>query len=344
MPPADQEYEKPSEEQLQEVDEAIEAGVHFTLSERDLRHLGPQLRRWREPRLHKCDLRGVTLARTTKQRIDWSKAELYECLIDGLIFDQVDLRRAHIRLREREGGAPEGDDPERKTLTFRRCKLQDAQLLFGNGRPDVHFTDCKLHRATLQSNGPGPYLRFVRTTGLWGFDAAKTSSLNDQESARFQHLLDFPTWAFLRRIGASRLMSVSWFAVIGLVIYASVLRWYNDQVGMLRSQVSKGAIDASWMDRLGPLPAPAQFGWLILSIGSIAVAATILLWRCPPVILHHTRHEWNLISGYRDLAYQGASYDRWWSRRACMVFYTFGGYAAYYLLARLKDSVAFFFG
>ena len=343
MAPADRQYEKPSEEKLQEIDDAIEAGARINLSECDLRHLGPQLSRLREPQLLNCDLRGVTLAGTRKRRIDWSKATVAQGLADGLTFDRVDLLRARIELRHRRDD-PGEDDPERETLAFRRCDLRDAQLLFGNGRPDVHFTGCKLHRAALDSNGPGPHLRFVRTTGLWGFDAAKTPGLTNQENARFYRLLDFPSWAFLKRIGTTRLMSVSWLAVIGLIIYASVLRWYNVQVSMLRDQVSKGAIDASWMDRLGPLPAPNEFGWLILSIGSIAVAATILLWRCPPAILHHTRHEWNLISGARDLAYQGASYDHWWSRRACTVFYTFGGYAAYYLLARLKDSVIFFFG
>lgn len=343
MPPADQQYENPSKEQLQEIDDAIKTGVRISLSERDLRQLGPQLSRLRRPTLSRCDLRGVTLAGKRRQRIDWVTAELCQCLVDGLVFDRVDLRRARIEMRERRGGAPEGDDPERETLTFRRCNLQDATLLFGNGRPDVHFTDCKLDRATLQSNGPGPHLRFVRTTGLWGFDAARTHSLNDQDSARFHHLLDFPTWAFLRRIGATRLMSVSWVALIGLVIYANALRWYNDQIKSIHSRVTNSEA-ASWVDQLGPLPAPEQFGKLMLSILCIALAATILLWRCPPLVLHHTRHQWNLLSGKYDLEYQGASYDRWWSRWICALGYAGGIYAAVYLLVRVGNSVAYFFG
>ena len=204
----------------------------------------------------------------------------------------------------------------------------------------MRFVRCDLRKATLHNAGP---VHIVCTKGLWNTDGADYTDLGSQETVRFHHWIDFPTWERLRRIGATRLMSVSWVALIGLVIYANALRWYNDQIKSIHSRVTKSNSE-SWVDQLGPLPAPEQFGRLMLSILCIALAATILLWRCPPLVLHHTRHQWNLLSGKHDLEYQGASYDRWWWRWACVLGYSFGGYAAVYLAVRVFNSVAFFFG
>ena len=74
------------------------------------------------------------------------------------------------------------------------------------------------------------------------------------------------------------------------------------------------------------------------------MAATILHLRCPPVVLHQSRHQWSLLPDKHDLEYQGASYDRWTGRWIATIFYVFGVYAAGYLIYRVVNSVAFFLG
>lgn len=328
-------YAPTTTKKLDEIQTAISEKGPIYFESLDLRRLGPELSRLRSPSFNLCDLRGVTLAGTRKQQLAWSRTTLGRCQVDGLVFERADLDHAVI----------EPFDPESGTLTFRGCNLQDARIQFGTGRPCVRFTRCKLHRAVLASGHPAPRLKFIWTTGLWGANGANVHDLRDQETARFHHCLDLPTWERLRSIGATRLMSVSWFAAIGLVVYANALRWYNEQVEALSTRISEAAGDlVSWVDRLKPLPATEEFGRLLLSIVSIALAATILHLWCPPVVLHQSRHQWSVLSDKDDLEYQGASYDRWKRRWIATIFYLFGIYAAGYLIYRVVNSVAFFLG
>lgn len=329
-------YPRPTEDELATLRSDTKANGHITLQKVDLRHLESDLRKIRSLNLNECDLRGVTLVNARRSPVCWSEVKLVRCHMDGFVLGGVRLRMANFLLRE-------SDIANAETLTFSHCKLVGARINFGNSQPWVRFISCDLHKAKLSSGGPGPRLRFSRTKGLWGVTGAILGSLPNQEIIEF-NLVDFPTWERLRSIGATRLMSVSWLAVIGLVVYANAIRWYNDQIESVHKNVTDGSTADSWVDQLGPIPTPTQFGWLMLSIASIAVAATILHWRCPPLVLHHTRHQWNLLSQKYDLEYQGASYDRWWWRWACALGYAGGIYAAVYLAVRVLNSVVFFFG
>lgn len=326
---ADEDYRKPDRKALAELREQAKAD-HL-----DLRSHGAVLRNLSAFRLHYCCLRDMTFSGTSAKPLSWTNTLFHYCDVDGVVFDHVDLSGGGITLVTGE--------PERVNLTFRCCNLQRVQFQFGGHVVNARFYRCDMRRAALSAANIRSCLHFVRSRGLWGHDRVSVHGVSDQETtAVFHHRLDFPTWARLQVVGSTRLMSVSWFGVIGLVAYAGLLRWYNNQITAFQDNSDGGVVGESWAAHLKQLPVPGEFGWLLLSIISIALAATIFVWRCPDVVKLSSRLGWSTLSGKQDMEYQGAAYDRWVARWSCAVGYSCGLYAVYYLIGRIVRSVHLF--
>ena len=54
------EYSAPDPTEIDQIRSATKSGEQITLNKKDLRNLGDELAKLRSPRLHMCDIRGLT--------------------------------------------------------------------------------------------------------------------------------------------------------------------------------------------------------------------------------------------------------------------------------------------
>jgi len=306
------------------------------LSSRDLRECGEQLRKLTSLNLRNCDLRGIKF-----DRPQWSEVHMVACRFEGTTFAKAQFPpRAKIQFNEEANG----EDGE---THFDGCDLRGVTIHFGSGQPKVRFTGCTLNKSVLLGAPKGgDSIWFEWCRGLWGLDRANAHDMDPMAQEKLCYARGWPpTWEMLRRVGSTRLMSVSWVALIALISYAAVLRIYNEQIRRLKDLTETGQASA-WWERLILAPEPWPFGMLLISILFIGSAATIVSWRCPQLVLFSNRHEWVALQGKerRDIEYQAASHDRLGWRALCALGYSGGIYAAWYLLLRFWEALKFFFG
>ncbi|MCB9848535.1 MAG: hypothetical protein H6814_08990 [Phycisphaeraceae bacterium] len=194
------------------------------------------------------------------------------------------------------------------------------------------FKDCKFIRAKFEGCHYR-LMRFDNCKGLWGPSRPMFKNRTAMEHAHFQSPFPYLPWETLSKIGSTRMMTLSWFTVIALVLLASLSQWWNTHVQVLSSDSLS----------LPSMYLSIEYFWMLLGLVCIAIALSIFWSRCPDVVANSSRHEWTVLQEREDIVYQGASWDRPMSRLFCAAFYGFGLLAAIPFGMRVVNALIYLF-
>jgi hypothetical protein len=186
---------------------------------------------------------------------------------------------------------------------FRNCDFEDA-----------HFSNCTIAGA-----------KFIYCTGLWGPRAGNSEGYGNEphgiERAIFSEEPLPYGWQHIRVLGSLHLFGISWFAVIAVSLYATLLHWYNQQICKLQHASDTVPI----VQFLHPLQSSRWLTMLLISCGLLGIASAIYDRGVPEHIKEFTRLRWTHELGKSEMAYIAASYTHPNWRAACALLYLAGG-------------------
>lgn len=221
-----------------------------------------------------------------------------------------------------------------------RAHLVDASFV------NADLRDASLRLATMSSvDVRGANL--ARTKFLFGPDKAQCSGVRNAEWAVYAHSRDRIPWPTLRFIGTFRLVGVSYLAVLGIMLYASVVRWANESLHQFQVWANDKLAETTlapppWLTTIRSLPVDRQLGIQLVMLVLLAAGATIYQLRCPDIIKENTEIKWSREMKEPLIEYRAAMYSQLGWRYLCSSLYVVGGvYTTLYLSYRVLKAITF---
>jgi len=276
--------------------------------------------------LDESDLTGANL-----QSADLTDSQLEGAVLKGAHLSMAILCKANLMTANLTGA------------DLHLAHLQEAKL------NDADLRGASVHRAYFDhANVHGANLAGVR--GLFGRDRASgLESVHGAEHARYGHPHDYADWSRLRFIRTLRIFAASYYAFIGISIYALSVRWYNDNVRNWHQWAAEhvGQTTTHWpglVQRIPTLPVARQFGFTLLAILLLAVASTVFVIRCPEPIKEATETRWTRELRNALIEYRSAMYSGFVSRYVCAACFLIGGlYTLGYIILKGYEALRFLF-
>lgn len=224
-------------------------------------------------------------------------------------------------------------------ILFENCSFRGLDTLWLSKWEfsSCRFDDASFNRCLLRG------AKFIACEGLWGAHRARhiSESGSDvpdsdgvEEAIFCRHPWD-PGWDRIRTMGSLHLFGISWFAVIAISLYASVLHWYNSQVTHLQQFTSEPHI----IEHLHPLPSSKMLMMLLASSFLLGIASIIYSFKAPKFIQEFPLLRWTHELGNGEIDYRAASYVEPAWRWICAVLYAVGGsMSAIYVIWKLGKA------
>ncbi len=212
--------------------------------------------------------------------------------------------------------------------SFRHAKLIETELETPGGISrfeGTDFTGADLSLAILGRRGYRGGI-FIDTEGLYA--PRRVSDLEQAElteGAIVRRRWDRFGWSSIRAISSLHLRAVSYATFLVIVLYIGVARWFSITVDKLqewqRSRTDSESNRGSWLLEVPDMPIPGYFGWQILAVVALAIAATIYSKQCPEQVQTYRRTEWVDEHSNAELEYRAADYSRFRWRLVCAALY-----------------------
>lgn len=310
-----------------------------TVSDSDLKTIRESHRLWLETDseqgqqadLSRCDFRGRELQGFPFDKGCFYGADFTNARLHDSQFSQAVCRRA-IFVRAKFIGDP----------SFARGDFRRANFRLATASSPTKMRS--INNAIL-----------VGTQGLFGAERLRFrlefARGSEPIVQRWKHLRvwgDAPSWWHIGFAGRLPFFGLSNVTLIGILAYAAAARWYNRQLVGLVERAENGEVSAT-LDTLAsvlvPAPAPSHLGRMLVALIALTIASVIYSLKCPDCVREYSQTAWEASKDRDPIEYISANYSRLLWRWAAGLLYTGGiGYTALYVVRRVQEAVAFFYG
>jgi len=304
--------------------------------------------------LRGANLEGGTLARANLKGADLTKAtlagaQLQSAILAGAIMSRGNLRSCKLSNVNLTSAVLKSCDLIEADLSSADLKKADCsgsvliKTNLNNARLDgtilnyADFSDSNFQVAVLKGAS------FIGAKGLHGPGKARYQNANVEyvETTKFGRSFDFVPWDRVSKIGSLPLFTVSYAAIVAIIIATGFYRWFNVGVKQAREIASTQPVQ-DWAAHIPEIVPPPQLLLLLMALSSLAVGATIFRFACPRVIEEYSETKWFRELGQPLLEYRSANYSQVYVRFACSIFYALGfPYTLWYLCRRIWDTAFF---
>ncbi|MFG0257105.1 MAG: hypothetical protein ACF8GE_04300 [Phycisphaerales bacterium JB043] len=198
------------------------------------------------------------------------------------------------------------------TCEFRKCRFSNCEIGQGVGS-EVRFKDSSL----------------IACKGLWENMYADVYEAGAETARYWSVKVDkWLPWERIKNVGKMRIFTASSVAIVGLLIYHSIVDWYNNPFRQFAHRMISRFEEIQPIISVHdppPLEASRYLVFLLVALLMLALAATLYGWRCPEIVKQFTEEKWRFELKRSPLPYRAANWSRFWSRLLIVLLYFVGG-------------------